>query len=109
MLNFAGLRKKVEYWTGNFPSLEKRLVKEMEWLDFIYLDHDVEYYFDDIRLLEKSGLMKHGTTIVANSILYPGAPDYRMYISEDKKYVTKQYGSELQYRFPVIMDIVSVS
>jgi predicted O-methyltransferase YrrM len=39
--------------------------EEWGWFDFVYFDHNVENYFDDLKLLEKTGLLKHGTTIVA--------------------------------------------
>ncbi len=64
---------------------------------------------EDIHLLEDSNLMKKGTCVVANNMLCEGAQEYREYVKNDSKYKTKEYGSEVEYTFPLISDIVSVS
>ena len=57
-------------------------------------------YLSDLKLLESSGLLKKGTCLVGDNILYPGAPDYRKYVNADPKYQTKEFKTELEYRKP---------
>ena len=43
-------------------------------------------YKTDILLLEKLNLIKQGSVILADNLLYPGAPDYRDYVRSNSKY-----------------------
>ena len=44
--------------------------------DFIFLDHDKDFYVKDLILLEKKGLLSPNCVVVADNIVFPGAPGY---------------------------------
>jgi len=49
-------------------------------------------------MLENLGLIKSGTMIVADNVIYPGAPDYLDYIRNNPKYQTQTHDAKLEYR-----------
>jgi catechol O-methyltransferase len=51
----------------------------------------------DFRILEIYGLIKPGTVIVADNILYPGAPDYKAYLMSNGDYENVCYETLLEY------------
>lgn len=40
------------------------------------MDHVKEIYLEDFKLMEKLGAIRQGTTIFADNVIFPGAPDY---------------------------------
>ena len=48
--------------------------------DFIFMDHDKDCYLKDLQLLEASGLLSDTCTIVADNVVFPGAPGYLDYV-----------------------------
>lgn len=44
--------------------------------DLVFLDHCKECYAPDLRRLEGAGLVAKGTVVVADNVVYPGAPGY---------------------------------
>jgi len=42
--------------------------------DFVFLDHCKECYLPDLQSLEQLGLIRRGTTVMADNVIYPGAP-----------------------------------
>ena len=75
---------------------------------FIFIDHYGEFYLRDFKLLEQYGLIKSGTMIVADNVIYPGAPDYLNYIRNNSNYTTETYEATIEYRED-IRDGVEVS
>jgi catechol O-methyltransferase len=49
--------------------------------DFIFLDHDKDCYLKDLKRLEKMGLLSENCVIVADNVVFPGAPGYLEYVS----------------------------
>jgi predicted O-methyltransferase YrrM len=50
--------------------------------DFVFLDHDKTYLKKDLILLEKKGLLNVDKCIVvADNVIFPGAPDYLEYVN----------------------------
>jgi predicted O-methyltransferase YrrM len=64
----------------------------------IFIDHYKEVYLRDFKILEKVGLIKSETMIVADNVITPGAPDYLEYIRTNPNYITKMYEAKLEYR-----------
>jgi len=65
--------------------------------DFIFIDHWKDVYLRDFKLLEQHGLIRKGTWIVADNIIYPGAPDYLAYVQGSSRYRTQLKESLLEY------------
>ena len=58
--------------------------------DFIFMDHDKDCYLKDLQLLEASGLLSDTCTIVADNVVYPGAPGYLDYVRYSPTRTTTQ-------------------
>lgn len=71
MTTHAGL--EVNYIIGEVSTNEEKL-KALKKIDFLFIDHDKKKYGSDLQLLEDWGLIQKGTVVIADNILYPGAP-----------------------------------
>ncbi|CAF4287284.1 unnamed protein product [Adineta steineri] len=77
------------------PRLKRRF--HIRSLDFIFIDHAKSFYLRDFKLLERVGLIQSGTMIVADNVIYPGAPDYLRYVRNNRNYTTQTIESTLEY------------
>lgn len=109
MGKYAGLYGKIEYWLGELEKNVDRLKRKYGKVDFVFLDHWKDLYVSDLKLLESKDLLKKGSCILADNVLYPGAPEYREYVGFSPKYMTVEHGGEKGYTRPKIDDIVTVS
>lgn len=48
--------------------------QQQQGFDFVFLDHCKECYLPDLQALEQLGLIQQGTTVMADNVVYPGAP-----------------------------------
>lgn len=48
--------------------------------DFIFLDHDKNYYLKDLKLLENLFYLSTNYVVVADNVIFPGAPGYLEYV-----------------------------
>ncbi|XP_022086442.1 catechol O-methyltransferase-like [Acanthaster planci] len=69
----------------------------VDTLDFVFIDHWKNLYTRDLKLLESHGLLRKGTVIVADNIIFPGAPDYLEYVQSSEKYQTELIHSTFEY------------
>lgn len=79
-------------------------------LDFVFIDHDKAAYLPDIQLILQQGWLRSGAIVVADNILFPGAPEYRAYMQahEGKLWRTVEHETHVEYQ-SVIKDLVLVS
>ncbi|XP_033631176.1 catechol O-methyltransferase-like [Asterias rubens] len=75
------------------PSLQSDY--SVDTLDFVFIDHWKNLYVRDIQLLETHGLLRKGTVILADNVIYPGAPEYLEYVKGSEKYDTEVIDSTL--------------
>lgn len=52
----------------------------------IFIDHVKTLYLPDFLLLEKYGVIREGTMVVGDNIIYPGSPDYLKWFKESDAY-----------------------
>ncbi|CAF1379220.1 unnamed protein product [Rotaria sordida] len=106
----AGVENRIKIIIGSSENIIPQLNKiyHIDSFDFIFIDHDGSLYLPDFMLLEQYGLIKSGTMIVADNVIYPGAPNYLNYIRNNPNYITKMYESTIEYRED-IRDGVEVS
>ena len=73
----AGLEKTVEFFVGKGEDQVVNVANAVRGkADLVFLDHCKECYAPDLRRLERAGLVGVGTVVVADNVVYPGAPGY---------------------------------
>ena len=75
MVAVAGLASVVTIIHGKVSDVIPKLKSEhhVTHVDFCFVDHWKELYLSDVQLLEGSALLRPGSRVVADNILYPGA------------------------------------
>jgi len=78
MVEHAGLSDRVSVEigsvSGRLPAIHKKFGVQGP-LDAVLLDHDVDSYLPDLRLLEQNGHIDKGTMVLCDWSLYPGSND----------------------------------
>ena len=101
-VKFAGLSGIVDIVTGSaadkIPQL--RDMYGIDHVDMVLVDHWKDLYVADLKRMEETGLMRKGTVVVADNILWPGAPEYAAYVRSSSKYKSMSYPS----RMPEVRD-----
>nr|DBA23097.1 TPA: hypothetical protein GDO54_014050 [Pyxicephalus adspersus] len=99
IIEFAGLKDKVQVIEGNtqdiIPQLKKKY--EVDKLDFVFVDHWKDKYLPDTQLLEKCGLLAKGSVVLADNVITPGAPEFLKYVRTCGRYDCTNYPSFLEY------------
>ncbi|XP_044131514.1 catechol O-methyltransferase-like [Bufo gargarizans] len=99
MIEFAGVQDKVEILEGStetiIPSLKTKY--GVGQVDFVFIDHFKNFYTDDTKLLEECGLLKKGSVLLADNVVYPGVPEFLKYVRTSGRYDCTNYPSHVQY------------
>lgn len=74
--------------------------------DFVFMDHWKRCYLRDLQLLETHQLLAEGATVLADNVLFPGAPHFLQYAKTCGKYRCKVHRASLEY-FRAIPDGVA--
>lgn len=85
IIKLAGLEDKIVQILGKASDRIQKIYEEedtsIEKIDFLFIDHWKYYYLPDLRIIETIGLISLGTTIFADNVIKPGAPDYVEYVN----------------------------
>ncbi|KAK3276545.1 hypothetical protein CYMTET_15384 [Cymbomonas tetramitiformis] len=65
--------------------------------DFVFLDHFKDCYLPDLKAMEQLGIVGKGSVIVADNVLYPGAPGFLEYVSDSSRYDTRLIPAKFEY------------
>ena len=66
--------------------------------DVLFLDHAKERYLPDLQLYEKAGIVGAGTLVVADNVVYPGAPGFLEYVDTTAgRYRTRLIDAMFEY------------
>ncbi|CAI5797343.1 catechol O-methyltransferase [Podarcis lilfordi] len=99
IIEIAGLSEKITIIEGHsqdiIPQLREKY--QVDKVDFVFLDHWKERYCPDTILLEECGYLRKGSILLADNIVYPGAPDFIKYIRSHKSFDCTNYPSHLEY------------
>ena len=79
-------------------------------VDLVFIDHDKKAYLPDLHSILQEGWLHRGSLVVADNIKFPGAPEYRAYMtrSEGTLWRTVEHETHVEYQ-SVIKDLVLVS
>lgn len=69
----------------------------VERLDFVFMDHWKRCYLPDLQLLEGSGLLGKGTVILADNVIFPGAPNFLRHVKRSGLYEYRVHRATLEY------------
>lgn len=76
-------------------------------LDFVFIDHEKSEYLPDLHRILEQDWLHPGSVVVADNVKYPGAPEYRAYMTrqEGVDWHTREHRSHAEYQ-KVITDVV---
>ena len=76
-------------------------------LDFVFIDHAKDAYLPDLQRILEAGWLHEGSTVVADNVGFPGAPEYKAYMDaeEGKRWHTKAHKTHVEYQ-KLIADLV---
>jgi predicted O-methyltransferase YrrM len=83
VVQYAGFQQQVQVIDGLssqvIPQLPTLLAdiqqqQQQQAFDCVFLDHCKDCYLPDLQSLEQLGLIRQGTTVMADNVVYPGAP-----------------------------------
>lgn len=104
IIDHAGLSKVAQVLVGpaaeSLQSLKAKLA--IEHVDFFFFDHWKEFYLADIKIVEHAGLLRKGSVIVADNVIYPGAPDYLEYVRSRPYFSTVFVEAKLEYNESIV-------
>lgn len=108
-VEYAGLSDKVDFVEGTVTTVLKEHMKKngIDQFDFVFIDHEKSLYLPDLKYLLDEHMIAAGAVIVGDNILFPGAPDYRVFVNTDPRFRTVEHTSHVEY-LP-IPDVVTVS
>ena len=106
----AGMSSRVTIIVGKsnevLPTLKERY--NIQAIDLLFIDHWKSLYLPDIKLVEELGLLRDGSEVLADNVIFPGTPDYLAYIRSHPKFTSTYNKLSLEYT-PEIEDGVEVS
>ncbi|XP_061876420.1 transmembrane O-methyltransferase homolog [Colius striatus] len=77
------------------PQLRRR--HRLAQADFVFMDHWKRRYVRDLRLLERLRLLAPGATVLADHVLFPGAPRFLQYARSCGRFHTRLHRASLEY------------
>ncbi|XP_056129078.1 catechol O-methyltransferase B [Lampris incognitus] len=99
VISWAGLEDKVQLLEGAsgdwIPKMKERF--GIETFDLVFLDHWKDHYLPDTKLMEKCGLLRKGSVLLADNVICPGAPEYLTYIRGNPRYESRYFRAHLEY------------
>ena len=104
-LDFASLSDKVTVVTaagsaavGTVKDFVESVSGKGAGVDVLFLDHAKERYLPDLKLYEDANVVVRGTTVVADNVIYPGAPGWLEYVdSAAGRYDTRLIEAMFEY------------
>lgn len=77
------------------PRLRER--HGLQRAQFVFMAHWKRCYLRDLRLLEEHGLLAEGATVLADNVLFPGAPRFLQYARSCGRYRCRLHRASLEY------------
>ncbi|KAF6251638.1 S-adenosyl-L-methionine-dependent methyltransferase [Scenedesmus sp. NREL 46B-D3] len=65
--------------------------------DAVFLDHSKNDYLPDLQRLEQLALVRQGSTVLADNVVYPGAPGFLEYLDNSGRYNTQLLKAKYEY------------
>lgn len=110
----AGLGDRVSVVVGSIGDggdTLRRLVGQCGFgpgmLDFVFIDHHKDAYLPDLQSILDQGWLRPGSVVVADNVLFPGAPRYREHMKahEGRDWRTVEHPCHVEYQ-TMLKDLV---
>lgn len=73
-----------------------------------FIDHDKSLYMPDAKRILESGTLRDGSLLIADNVLFPGAPDYLEFLDKEPT-LTPRLDKVPIEQLPIIDDAVSIA
>ncbi len=85
---------------GTMDTLEQQHGVTAGAVDFVFIDHDKDAYLPDLERLLRRGWLHPGTVVVADNVRFPGAREYRAFMSreEGRTWRTVEHDTHVEYQ-----------
>ncbi|ORX92364.1 S-adenosyl-L-methionine-dependent methyltransferase [Basidiobolus meristosporus CBS 931.73] len=85
VIDHAGLSSKVTIIVGEFKVSSNEFLSTygVKKVDLVFIDHWMEVYVQDLKIIEEAQWLRPGSIVVADNVLFPGAPEYQAYIEKN--------------------------
>ena len=92
---------------GTMEALEQQHGLGPGAVDLVFLDHDKGAYLPDLERVLTRGWLRPGAVVVADNVRFPGAPEYRAYMSREqgRTWRTTEHDTHVEYQ-SLIKDLV---
>jgi predicted O-methyltransferase YrrM len=101
VLEYAGVGNVVDVTVGLSSDV---LVDAAGWFpagaDWVFLDHCKPCLLPDTLRMEELGIIRAGTVVIADNVVYPGAPDYLRHVGDARAYDTRLIDCSFEYNTP---------
>jgi catechol O-methyltransferase len=99
VLERAGLSDKVKVTVGRAEDVLPLLKQKfgIDHIDVLFIDHVKTLYLNDIKQVEKNNLLVPGSVVVADNVIFPGAPDYIDYMTNHPQFSSSLRKTHLEY------------
>ncbi|XP_031456978.1 transmembrane O-methyltransferase homolog isoform X1 [Phasianus colchicus] len=94
-----GVSMQVELIVGHSEEVIPQLREQhgVQSVDFVFMDHWKRCYLRDLQLLEEHGLLADRATVLADNVVFPGAPHFLQYAKTCGKYRCRVHRASLEY------------
>lgn len=76
---------------------QESFIKEHGKFDMIFIDHVKHIYLQDFLELERLQVIKKGTVVMGDNIIFPGSPDYLKHFQGNDLFDSVLYHSYVEY------------
>lgn len=99
IIKFAGLQDTCSILVGDSEQLLRSFAERTghSKIDFLFIDHKKDLYLRDIQVVEQMGLLHPGSVVVADNVIFPGAPDYLAYMRKNPSFKSEFFEAKLEY------------
>ena len=96
----AGLRERVTLLRARASDAIPTLQRELDGrrIDVLFIDHAKQEYLPDLKRVEEAGLLRAGSVIAADNVVFFGLDDYVDHVRNSGRYSSSRtYTASLEY------------
>ena len=92
----AGVADRIVIHLGTVQT-QQDFLRQHGKFDLVFIDHLKQLYLQDFLELERLEVVKKGTVVVGDNIIFPGSPDYLKHFQESERFDSVLYHSYVEY------------